>query len=89
MTLYYYDRSSFCPMDNALLEKEGEITLAVYRCPSCGMRFAKITRQELDEPVSEISYGFVKPKEVYKRTMNASQPARVLSVTIPAGAWGM
>ena len=86
MTIFWTEGGSFCPMDKGFLQKEGTATLDIYRCPGCGNRYAAIADKSIAGEITNISEGFIKPKEIYRHSekCTANPAAMTISMTIPA-----
>ena len=83
MRLYWFDASSFCPMDKGLLKKEGQITLDVYSCPNCDTKYVRLAGQTISGSITGISDGFTKPKEIYTgKKPRAQDYAMTLKMTL-------
>ena len=88
MKLYWLDNPAFCPLDRALLEKEGTVTLEVLKCRNCSTRYVRVAGQTVSGTVTSISDGFTVPKEVrIPRAAAAGKAAMILNMTVPAGEW--
>lgn len=86
MKLYWLDNPAFCPLDSALLEKEGTVTLEVLKCRNCSTRYVRVAGQTVPGTVTSISDGFTVPKEVrMPRAAAAGKAAMILNMTVPAG----
>lgn len=86
MKLYWLDNPAFCPLDRALLEKEGTVTLEVLKCRNCSTRYVRVAGQTVPGTITSISDGFTVPKETRIPRSSTGKAAMILNMTVPAGA---
>lgn len=78
MTFYQIRNSSFCPMDQGLLQNAGELTIKLVSCSKCGKVYAVIPDG------TELPDGFIRPSQVVRHTKQTAdfEEAVALRMTI-------